>query len=498
MNIALLFPRWTPEMGILKSFSKAAGVWPPLNLAYLTAIAEKDGHSCIIIDAEAENLSIEKVTARLNQFKPDLIGITATTPFFHTATTTASIIKKTMPTIPIVLGGHHITALREQAFDPSFDYAFIGESELSWKEFIYKMEHKEDVTSIKGILYRTNNNEIKYTGDSRRVENVDDLPFPSRHLLKPELYNFGTMHGRKRFTSIYTTWGCPFRCIFCCTGAFIGKKIRKRSPELVVQEMKDVIEREGTHHFLFLDDTLTLDRKHITDICNIIIREKLNITFEGSTRANLIDEDLVKLLVKAGLIRISFGLESVDENIRKIMCKDVPLDSYIKANALTNKYGIETLNSCMIGLPGETHETLEKTLDFLDHQREIKQANISIAVPYPGTALYYMAKRGEHNLTLLSEDYSQYKRYNSSVMKVGDLYPSDLIEMQNYAFVSIYTAPWRLRPMINKSSKKALFLMFLRFVKYLYALIRNSKNVTCRIFRLNRYKNDFVPISNQS
>lgn len=496
MKIALIFPRWTPEMGVLKSFSRAAGVWPPLNLAYLAALVEKDGHNVIIIDAEAENLSISKVLKRLRTFNPDLIGITATTTFFHTAIATAKEIKKTMFHIPVVIGGHHITALREKAFEYCFDYAFIGEAEISWQDFVRKMSKGEDVTSTKGILFRDSNGKIKFTGDSPRLEEVESLPFPSRHLLNPKLYNFGTMHGKKQFTSIYTVWGCPFRCIFCCTGAFIGKKIRKRIPESVIKEIKETITKDGTRHFLFLDDTLTLDRKHFSEICQLIIQEKLNITFEGSTRANLVDEDLIKLMVKAGLIRISFGLESVDEKIRKIMRKEVSLDSYIKANELTNKYGVETLNSCMIGLPGETHETLEKTLDFLDHHREIKQANISIAVPYPGTALYEMAKKGEHGLVLLSEDYSKYKRYNSAVMKVGNLCPKDLVEMQNYAFLSIYTAPWRLRPMINKSSKKSLFLMFFRFIKYVYALTIRSKNVTGRIFRRNRY--DIVPFSNKS
>lgn len=251
--------------------------------------------------------------------------------------------------------------------------------------------------------------------------------------------------------------------------------------------MKEVIATYGTRHFLFLDDTLTLDRKHITEICNLIIKENLNITFEGSTRANLVDEELISLMVKAGLIRISFGLESVDEGIRKTMRKEVPLEAYIKANQITNKYGLETHNSCMIGLPGETHETLEKTLNFLDQHEEIKQANISIAVPYPGTALYEMAKKGENGLTLLTEDFSKYRRYNSAVMKVGDLWPKDLIEMQNYAFLSIYTAPWRFRPMLNKSRKMALFLMSIRFFRYLWALLRGSPNVTTRVLRKHRF-----------
>ena len=137
----------------------------------------------------------------------------------------------------------------------------------------------------------------------------------------------------------------------------------------------------------------------------------------------------------------------------------------------------------MIGLPGESRDALERTLDFLDNQKAIKQANISIAVPYPGTELYHMAKRGDHGLVLLTEDYSKYRRYNSAVMQVGEFSPKDLMEMQNYAFLSIYSAPWRLKPMIKKSTKMALFLMGIRFVKYMYALLRGSKNVTWRVFK---------------
>lgn len=482
MNVALIYPRWTFEYGIFGIFAKAASVWPPLILAYLAAVAEKAGHKVIIIDAEAENLSISMVIRKLKDFNTEIIGITATTSFFQTALEMGNALKKEMPNIPVVIGGHHVNYLKEKAFFQCFDYAFIGEAEISWVEFLDKLSKNEDVTTTKGILYRKNG-EVIFTGPAPRIEDVDSLPYPSRHLLKPHLYKIGTMHGRKQFTTIYTMWGCPFRCIFCCTGAFIGKKMRKRTPALVIEEIKHIIKTDGTKHFVFLDDTLTMDREHIMEICRLIIKEKLNITFEGSTRANLIDEELVKTLKEAGFIRVTYGLESVDEQMRKTMRKEVPLESYIKANEITNRYGIETLNSCMIGLPGETHETLEKTLDFLDAHQEIKQANISIAVPYPGTELYNMAKRGDYGLKLITEDYSKYKRYNSAVMQVGDLSPKDLIEMQNYAFLSIYSAPWRLKPMVNKFQKKSLFLMMFRFTKYMYALLRRSKNVTWRVFK---------------
>jgi len=248
-----------------------------------------------------------------------------------------------------------------------------------------------------------------------------------------------------------TMRGCPFKCIFCSTKVF-GKDTRRRSPKKVLGEIRDIHEKYGIDHFAFLDDTFTLNKKHTIEICDLLIKENLNITWDANTRANLVDEELVSKMAESGLIRLCFGLESVDENIRRIMKKEVPLEQYIEANRLTNKYNIETTNSCMIGLPGETKETIRKTLRFLRESKEIRQANISIAVPYPGTELYELAKRGEYGLQLLINDFSQFKRYNAAVMQVGDLSPNDLIEMQNEAFASIYIfAPWRWESMIKKT-----------------------------------------------
>jgi len=142
----------------------------------------------------------------------------------------------------------------------------------------------------------------------------------------------------------------------------------------------------------------------------------------------------------------------------------VLLESYATAYRLTNKYGIETLDSVMLGLPGETRETIKKTLSYLRHARGIHQASYSIAIPYPGTELYEMAKKGEHGLRLMTEDFSEFRRYGSAVMSVGDLSPDDLIKLQNDAFVSIYLAPWRIRPMLKKMGIIGGLLMLIRLI----------------------------------
>jgi radical SAM superfamily enzyme YgiQ (UPF0313 family) len=458
MNVCLIYPCWTGQYGKISHFANKASSYPPLNLAILAAVAEQHGHSCQIIDAQIEGISEEEVVARLVADPPNLVGLTGTSPFFHFSMSLARKIKATLPELPIIVGGPHISIVGEAAFDPVFDYALLGEADRTFPRFLETLEKGEDLSQVPAMLFRRDGHVVA-TGGSDPVQDLDALPVPARHLLKNELYVMGTLEGDKRYTTLATVRGCPFRCIFCASEKF-APKMRKRTPEKVVAEMREVHERYGITHFSILDETMTLDRDHFLKVCELIIREKLEITFEGSTRANLVDETVISTMRRAGLVRISFGLESVDEQIRRTMRKEVPLDAYLKANHLTNKYGIETLNSCMIGMPGETTESICKTLRFLRSSREIRQANVSIAVPYPGTELYRMAKAGEMGLQLMTEDYSQYRRYDAAVMQVGELSPEELIRLQNDAIASVGLAPWRWRPIVKKSGYYGLWLTF--------------------------------------
>ena len=462
MKIVLIYPLWSNTYGEIQCFAKKAGKWPPLNLAFLAAISEKLGYTVKIIDAEAENLTNPEVVKKVVAFQPDIIGFTATTPFYHIVADLAKCLKERLPDVPITLGGAHVTVLKEQVFKDCFDVAFIGEAEDSWCDYLEKNKKGQCLADIDGIIYR-DGEKVVSTPLIPKSHDMTKLPVPARHLLDNNNYILGTMHGDKKFTSIMTTRGCPFNCIFCSTDVF-GKNIRLRDPAFVIKEMKACIKNFGIEHFSFLDETMTLNKAHITRICELIIQEKLNITFEGSTRANLVDEELIALMARAGLIRLSFGLESVDETIRKNMKKQVPLESYRVANKLTNKYGIETLNSCMIGLPGETRESIRKTLAFLRESKEIKQANISIAVPYPGTELYEMAVNEQMGLKLIVDDFSQFRRYNTAVMQVGEFSPEDLKKIQNEAFASIYLAPWRWEPMLKKSGLDGAILTIKRLM----------------------------------
>jgi len=479
MKVALLYPQWTGEYGLFGHFAKRASTYPPLNLALLAAVAEKNGHEVTIVDGEADGLSTAKVVARALELKPDIIGLSCFSPFFHLIEDLAKACKEADSTVPIMVGGPHITIMREKAFNPEFDYAFVQEAEGSLVNFLETYEKGGDLSEVKGIIFRKNG-EVISTGnpDPLSMEpgvkgsNVgqhyalDQFPFPSRHLLPMKKYRQGTMQGRKHFTSVQTMRGCPWTCIFCASDALNTTRVIMRSPESVVEEMKQVVaDFPFITHFTILDDVMTLWKKHIIKICDLINEAGLKITFEGSTRANLVDEELIEYLASTGLIRLSFGLETVDPEMRVTMQKKVPMEAYSAANKICNKYGVEALNSVMIGLPGETRETIKTTLKWLRDAREVKQANFAIAVPYPGTEFHDIALAGTHGVELMSEDFSQYLRYGNAVTKVGELTSQDLIDLQNEGFVSIYSAPWRWIPTWRKHGVVGGALMFMRLLK---------------------------------
>lgn len=476
MKVMLLYPKWTGAYGIFAHFAKRASTWPPLNLGYLAAVAEKKGHEVKIIDGQVENISLQKTIEQTGAFKPDIIGITATTPFYHLAIELAKGLKQVNGKTPIVIGGPHITLVGEEAFAPFFDYAFIGEAERSWPMFLERYQNGRDISSVKGILFRDGDN-VNFTGMPDPIDNLDSIPFPARHLLKMDKYKVGTLRGTKNFTSILFSRGCPFKCIFCITKIF-GPRVRRRSVKSVVDEIKSVVSEFNIRHFYFADDNLTLERNYIMEMCDFIDRERLSITFEGSTRANCVDEELISKMTRSGLIRISFGLETVDPEMRRIMRKEIPIESYAIANRLTNKYGVETINSLILGLPGETRETVKKTLSYLRNARDIQHASFSIAVPYPGTELLEMAKKGEHGVKLITEDFSKYRRYGSAVISVNELSPNDLIRLQNDALVSIYLAPWRIKPMLKRMGIIGGFLMLIRLIISIAHLLVNKASKT--------------------
>jgi len=488
MKLLLIFPAWCSTFGVLKKVAKKVSSFPPLNLCYVASIAEKSGWEVQVIDAELEELNTGDILKRIYDFEPDLIGLTATTPFFRSVSELAQCIKQHF-TIPIILGGAHASLAREQAFLNVFDYLFIGECERHLADFLESFALGKHGEGIPGIMSRENG-KIIYYGDSDRIENLDHIPWPARHLIPYKEYYTGTLKGRKNCTSLPMSRGCPFKCVFCASDLY-GNKVRRRSVNDVIREIDYVVNELNIPHIYFMDDTLTLDRKYLLALCDEIGKHKLRFTFEGSTRANLWDEELVRRLRECGLIRVSFGLETTDPKVRKIIRKEVPLESYIEANRLNKKYEIETINSVMLGLPGETLESMKKTVDFLCKARDIQHATYGIAMPYPGTEMYRMAQNNQYGLKLLSEDFADYQRYGSAVMEVNGIEPKELVKLQKWGLIRIYFCWWRIWPMLKRHGMRSLIfpsidaLSFVLRFGFSRFFRKTIKNQNCYINTVN-------------
>lgn len=491
MKIQFLYPKWSGEYGLFGYFAKRNSTWMPQNIALLAAIAEQCGHTVSIIDAQAEEIDEDKLVNRALDSKPDIFALTCYSPFFHLNTSLAQKIKSSGSKIPIVVGGPHITIMKEKVVQqyPQFDYLFAGEAEHSLPNFLATYEGGQDLSQVDGIIFKKNSDivigkpqwipaTIKITGSTVEKESVlDQYPFPARHLLPMRKYRLGTADGRNYFTSIHTMRGCPWHCIFCASEALKTTRMAMRSPRSIVDEIKQV-QKDYPYitHIFFTDDVSTLwYDQHMKKICDLILKEGIKITFESSTRANLVEDEMVAHMARAGLVRMSMGLETVNTQMRDTMRKQVKLEDYTKALKIFEKYGVEGMTSVMIGLPGETIESIEELGSWLDNTKEAKQANVAVAIPYPGTEFNDIATSGTLGVELMSEDFSKYLRYGKAVTKVGELTSEDLIVIQNRMFIRVYSKWWRWKPMYNKHGVWGFVLLGVRCFRALKHRLFNRK-----------------------
>jgi len=439
MRILFIYAPWVQIYGRYEPARRAHGFDPPLGLCALAAFMKVNGCEAKIIDMDAEGKNIGDIIQEINQYSPDVIGISATSPVFPMAKLTASKIKEKF-NIPLVIGGVHVTVAPEEAMreGKSFDYGIIGEGEITLLELVEVLARGDSVNRVKGLIYRDGENVLR-TEPRPYIQDLDSLPIPDRTLLDLDRYTFSIpKKGIGRITFMMTNRGCPFQCVFCSARTMWGTRVRWRSVEKVLEEIEHIVNELHIKYISFTDDTLTLKRSRMIEICNGILERNIRFNWEGMTRANTVDEELLKLMKKAGLVRLSFGIESGDPEILKKIKKGVTLEEVKRAYKIAYKLGIETRGSVMIGHPYETKRTVMKTLWFIRNLKECMQAYVNITTPFPGTELYEMVLRGDGGTRLLTKDLSQYRRYGNPVMEVNDLTKEDLTRLQRLGFIMFF------------------------------------------------------------
>lgn len=366
------------------SLNKNQGVLPPLGLAYIAGALERAGHKVAFIDAIAENLTRNEVKEKILKSGAKIVGVTCMTPTIHGALEACEIAKE-CGTI-VVIGGVHLEVYPKETLSYDFiDYGVIGEGEETVVELVEAIEKRRPVQNIRGIAYKKEG-EVRIN-PPRIVESLDNLPMPARHLMPMDKYN--SIISLYPMTTMMTSRGCPFKCGFCFKGES-DKVLRLANPKKVVDEMEHVIKKYGVKEIMFYDDTFTWNKKHVVDICNEILERGIKVKWEAPTRVNVIEEDLLRLMKKAGCRRLRYGVESGDPDILKLMNKNINIDTIKKAIGISKKVGIEAFCYFIIGYANETPETIRRTIN-LAKDLNPDLVMFTVATPCPQTSLYELA-----------------------------------------------------------------------------------------------------------
>jgi len=410
---------------------------PPIGLLYIASYLEKEGFNVKVIDPVPQGLSLKKVINEIKKYKPKIIGISAVTFGTRSAVEIAKKIKENFGNkIPIGLGGMHISCDPDFIKRyPYFDFGVIGEGEEVMAKLTKKAIEKK---KIKGIY------------EAQIIKNLDDLPFPARHLVNPS--NYYPPHGKKTGKPVATmisSRGCPYRCTFCSQPKNRAA-YRIRSGKNIVDEMEKIYDYcDGKYSFVC--DTMTMYKQKTIDMCNEIIKRKLKVKWLANTRVNLVDEELIAKMAEAGCTDLFFGVESGNSHIRNdVVHKNITDRQIETAMKLCWKYKIQSNIYMMLGFPTETKKEIEDSITY-PTKIGADVMGIHITWPQPGSPLYDEAIRDKIIPKTVVDDYVQGK-YGESVTAYWPVYVPkglelrDLVEAKKRAYRKFYLRPaWLIR-----------------------------------------------------
>jgi anaerobic magnesium-protoporphyrin IX monomethyl ester cyclase len=361
----------------------------PLGLLYMASILEKDNHKVIVkdyFDKSWEECKKEIIDL-IRNYSPDIIGLNCWTMNRTACFQIAKISKKINPSCKIIMGGVHASSLYKQILENfPVDAVIIGEGELTMKELAKAWENKKSIRKIKGIALKEKN-KVKFTGCREPIIDLDSLPFPKHEFCER------TIRKNKTITMI-TSRGCPFGCIFCSTSAFWGRKWRARTAKNVADEIEYIKNRfPYVNTIFFEDDEFTVDKQRVIEICEEIIKRKIKINWQCSSRVDTVSEEILIKMKQAGCNEISYGIESGSKRILEVIEKKITLEKIENAIRLTEKAGLHYNQFLMVGNPGENWETVRETAKFIRRFKKMNLDSVGKLQIYPNTKIYEIAKK---------------------------------------------------------------------------------------------------------
>ncbi len=357
---------------------------PYLSLATLAGTVLQCHHDARILDLSISPQPQEDLMKEIRSYQPDVVAITCTTALFPEAKQIADVVLKELPNVTLLTGGAHPSNEPIRVLEESkFDMAIFGEGEMTLADIIMG----KPLNEIPGISYR-HKDRIFINQTREFVQNLDELPFPAWHLYDLSKYRTPRLTGRKNpVGAMETSRGCPYLCTYCNKGVFTIKW-RGKSAQRVVDEMEYML-KCGFKEIHIWDDMFSTDRDRAKKICDLIIQRGLKFPWNiyNGIRVDSVDQELLNKLKQAGCYRVSFGVESGNQRVLDGIKKGIQLEQAKNAFAMAKKANIETMGFFMLGLPDDTEETMQETIEFASQlQPDIPKAGI--LMPLPGTPLY--------------------------------------------------------------------------------------------------------------
>jgi len=436
-KLYLLYPPISKKERYSSDIGSAGGEQIPLGIYYLAAYVRDNGYSVMVTDAEAEKLTSREIIEQIRKFKPDFVGIGSTTVAFHRALEVAKEIKRKFPKKTIIIGGPHVSSNVSHAMSfKEFDYGVLREGELTLLELIKVLGGKSSIEEVKGIAFRKKGKLI-VNPPRDYIKDLDKLPFPAYDLLKnidlyaPPPSNYKALP----VVNVITSRGCPYQCTFCDKNVF-GQFYREMSAERVFEEIKYLWDKYHFREIAFVDDTFMINRKRLYRLFELLDSEGISFYWTCMSRVDIVDYDFLKYVKSKGCWHISFGIESGDGDILKLIKKNITIKQVENAISWCHELGIKTKGFFILGNPSDTIKTINKTINFAC-KLKLDDIVTTINTPIPGSPQYFFIKEyGDFDET----DWSQFNYWRPVFVPKG-LTQELLLKKQKEMYCKFYIRP---------------------------------------------------------
>jgi anaerobic magnesium-protoporphyrin IX monomethyl ester cyclase len=445
----------------------------PLGIMMIAAQARKSGYGDVrILDMKVEDWTPERCLEELVALAPDVVGLSAMTYEAGCMHALAKLVRARLPKTVIVCGGPHPSVAAEDVMqDAAVDLVVRGEGEFIFADVLAGVaDGRTDWTGCEGVSWRDAAGKVVHEPDRAPPQSLDEMPFPAWDLVDHPKYHKvprgGVIYAHKEFATMFSSRACPWRCTYCHNS--YGKTFRERSAENVLSEMELLVTQYGVKEFVFMDDIFNFRPERAKAVARGIVAKgwKIKLTFPNGFRGDILDEELVDLLIQAGMYRCMVAVESAVPRIQKVMKKNLKIDKVERIVDYIARKGVMVHGAFMLGFPSETEQEMQATIDWAA-KSSFHTAAFFRVIPFKGTELF---KQVEHAGYALPTDWSAYEPYQSEI-NLSEVAEDKIFKLRKDAYRRFYLNPkrmWRIFKAIPNKSNMLPFLTLL-FARRAYA-----------------------------